>query len=383
MYFKTWFNILASLLRWISLLFKENKYDVLFYFPQHFNENDSSSVRTLQTLINCCKENNMSYILVEEPDQKCRFKKNKYSIPFDFFWFIILFRRKFIHNTTIHKIDRSTGHFLRRFFFRKWKVKNVITISQSMQSVLSTLFIESKLFDYQHGIISKKVAGYSNKGRINDSLIENKTHLLLLGKSVKNILTSQINGNYIAKNSTIIGGEFGRVDTEQLNYRNILISLQYTDSHTEKGNLSIHKNIIELLQINKKQNLGFNFYIKNHPRDNKTINLDEYFKFKFVKKAPETLKDCFTICSIHITEYSSVTIDALFNNIPTIFLNTNHEYNFLEEEYHFPIQGNNAIELLSNLDENSYKELLKKQKEWLVNNFEEFNKETFLNTIEI
>ena len=372
-----------SLFRWIPLLLKENKFDVFFYFPQHFNENNSSSVRTLQALINCCRENNIRYILVEEPDLNSSFKKHINAIPFDFFWFIILIRRKLNFKATIHESDRFTGHFLRKFFFNRWEVKNVITISQSMQSVLSTLFIESKLFDYQHGIISREVASYSKKGKINDSLIENKVHLLLLGKSVKDILSNQINGNYISKNSTIVGGEFGKTDAEYLNPKNILISLQFTDSHSEEDNLSIHKNIIKLLQLNQKQNLGFNFYIKNHPRDNGTVSIAEYFKFKFVKEAPESLKDCFKICSIHLTEYSSVTIDALFNNIPTIFLNTNQNYNFLEKEYHFPIQNNSAIDLLSNLDENSYEEILKKQKDWLVNNFEEFKKEAFLNTIEI
>ena len=47
--------------------------------------------------------------------------------------------------------------------------------------------------------------------------------------------------------------------------------------------------------------------------------------------------ECFALCSIHITEYSTTTFECAEFGIPTIFLNSlKEEFNMFETDFKYP-----------------------------------------------
>ena len=71
-------------------------YDIIFYYPQHFNRNKNGKNPFFEPLINICKSKNIRYLIIEEPDNKTVFSRNTEAIQFDMYFYIILILRKII-----------------------------------------------------------------------------------------------------------------------------------------------------------------------------------------------------------------------------------------------------------------------------------------------
>ena len=100
-----------------KLLFIQNKVDVVFYYPQHFNRGASGENLYFEPLYQACDNNNLSYLVFEEIDFKSDKPRNKNTIPFDFIFYIIFFFRK------LYLTDISIGKFL------SWVVTILIVIN--------------------------------------------------------------------------------------------------------------------------------------------------------------------------------------------------------------------------------------------------------------
>ena len=77
---------------------------------------------------------------------------------------------------------------LSKIFIFKRDIRNVITVSQSLQSIFKGMFPNAILYDYQHGLISLKYNGYLNGNSVANHIIINKSNVLLHGKAIKNKL---------------------------------------------------------------------------------------------------------------------------------------------------------------------------------------------------
>ena len=86
--------------QFIGILFSKKKTDVLIYYPQHFNS-ESNSPFILTQIINTLKENNISYLLVEEPNLKHKIR-NSSAIPVDVFWMTVILLRKCFYSRDYH-----------------------------------------------------------------------------------------------------------------------------------------------------------------------------------------------------------------------------------------------------------------------------------------
>ena len=153
----------------ISLFFlsKGRQYDVVFYYPQHFNRGKGASNPFFDRMIEACQKEKLSYLLVEEPDYTTRFPRNSHAIHFDFFWLMVLVLRKTIQlkeNDFLNR-ERRIGRLLSHFFFRV-KTKNVITISQSFQSIFRGVYPQANLYDYQHGLLSSGFVAYHANNQV-------------------------------------------------------------------------------------------------------------------------------------------------------------------------------------------------------------------------
>ena len=102
----------------IYRLYKKKSYSIVFYYPQHFNRNSDQNVY-FKILIKTCKENNIDYLVIEEPDFNSKCKRNKKATPFDFYFIIILLLRKlYSKKYTYSEIDYKIGVLFSNLFFQ-------------------------------------------------------------------------------------------------------------------------------------------------------------------------------------------------------------------------------------------------------------------------
>ena len=376
-------NIYYLLKSLISLFFlpKGRKYDIVFYYPQHFNREKGASNPFFDRMIEACQKKKLSYLLVEEPDYTTRFPRNSHAIPFDFFWFMVLVLRKTIplkENDFLNR-ERRIGRLLSHFFFRV-KAKNVITISQSFQSILRGAYPQANLYDYQHGLLSSGFVAYHENNQVSKQLTFNKAQLLLHGIGVKNMLKQVENGSYFDEKAHVVGGPLGYQNLHSSFNNQILLTFQISTSHTRSENKKLLEGVLKLCEQIKKQNLRTTLYLKEHPRFNNCIDVTELYSYSFVKKAPPSLKECFAICSLHITEYSTTVFEAISYGVPTILSAFIPKFNFLENEYLFPSVNEIIIKQIEEYNDVSfYKHQLKKQTQWAQQYYEPFNEEMFVN----
>ena len=87
----------SSFFKSIKLLFylkSKNKTDILFYYPSYLSQ--QSKIPTfLVPLITSVKKNNLSYLVIEEPNLFQRKPRAKTAEPFDFLWLLVIIFRKF------------------------------------------------------------------------------------------------------------------------------------------------------------------------------------------------------------------------------------------------------------------------------------------------
>jgi len=348
-----------------NVLITKKETDVLYYLPQHF---DSSTTYpfVIRHLINSNSNNKISYYIFEEPNIFSSDKRNSKLIPADSFWLLILILRKFYKGKNYFKIDLKIGAFLKYILLVKHDFKNIITVSQSMQSVLKGLFPNANHYDYQHGILSEKYFGYINKESTSKHLINNSIKVLLYGNSFKEKLLKLKGGEYFIKNAIVIGSPHLEYQQAKKSFNNsILFSLQFTSSHSNDTNIYYYNEIYQLFKDINDRNLELTIYLKSHPRFDNCIDISSFYKFNFVKPAPTNIQECFDLCTLHITEYSTVVFDAIIYGIPTLLTKMFSSLNILENEYHFPSKNLSLLDNIEKLkDPYFYSSTIVEQVEW-------------------
>lgn len=373
-------NLFISFFQFYHSFLTNKTIDVLFYYPQHFNVG-SNKIRSLDLLLEICKQNNITYILIEEPNFISRTERNKDAIKFDYFFLIILFfRRLFFWQTDTYLKDEKIGKLLSFLFIKKNNVKNIITISQSMQHFLKNVFNQANIYDYQHGVISNKYEGYFLNNEIAPNLIKNKVKVLIHGQKVKQQLVNIDGGDYFKNNAIVVGGPIRNYGDKKLEFNgNILFSLQFTNSHSLSTNLLLLNETIKLFKMVEQKQLNVNFYLKHHPRFDNCIDISELYKFKFVLDSPKSIEECFATCSLHLTEYSTMVFDGLCNGIPSLFTRFCTDFCLFENDFNFPYSEIDFFDALIKLyDNNFYQQLLDKQTKASKEFYQAFDKGLFL-----
>jgi hypothetical protein len=330
-------NFLHSFIYFITLPFRRVSVDIVFYAPTHFNRGEKNENLLFEPLFNACRNNDISFIVFEEPTSSSNQSRNNKYIPFDFMYYlIVLFRKLFRNEKDIIVIENKIGIFFSKTFFCNFKYKNYIVLSKSMISVFSSINKDAKLFDLQHGIIHTNKSDYFTDNIISPHLTKNKVSLLLSGIGFKNLLLKNSDCDFIKNYASVIG-----VNKEKLIYHdfpniNILVSLQFTEDHTQSQNNSLLKE----LSVFTDKHKDFTFYLRNHPRFNNEVDLSVLFKKENTELAPLLLSDCFKMCSIHITAYSTTAFECANFGIPTIFLNTlKEDFNMFETDFCYPLKN--------------------------------------------
>ena len=149
-----------------------------------------------------------------------------------------------------------------------------------------------------------------------------------------------------------------------------------------KNMLEISEKTIELFNKIKSNNFDIVIYLKEHPRFEECLTTDMLYDYDFVRHAHDNLNDCLNLCTLHITEYSTVIFDSLIAGIPTILTGFCNELDIYEKEYHFPSEKMSIIEKIKKIqDDIFYKKMISKQLKWSKRLYEPFNEKYFIEVI--
>ena len=374
--FRFFFHIIKSLFFFLSGILIKRKYDIVFYYPQHFNRVNNNENLFFRHLLLSCDSNNISYIVFEEPDFSIKSNRNSKATPFDFIYLVVILLRKlFSSEMTTQLKDQKIGSFIAKIFFRQLNFKNYITLSQSMLSLFRGINSHAILYDLQHGIIHNNKKNYLIDGVAESNLVDNDANLLLSGESYKKILVVNEKSDYFKNHTLVIGSNMSSKSILHKEFnRNILITLQFTHDHTADENAILLKELGEFIASVK---VDVDLYLKHHPRFNDEVNLSEMLKLSNVNMAPIDINDCFILCSLHATTYSTSTFEAALLGIPTILLQSLNEFNYFQKEFNYPLNL-----LIDEMDSNEfYQQKSKIVKDWAIAFYTPYNEHKFLNLL--
>lgn len=385
-------KIIESFFFFIIGIFKKRTYDVIFYYPAHFNRGGDGSNSFFEPFYQICENNNISYLVFEEPELSKKSFRNDNAVPFDFIYFLILIMRKII---SLEKFDSfqqrewAIAKKLKVYFLRNFQFDNYIVLSNSMMGFFRGLNNKAKLFDYQHGIIYSTHWGYiDNDGNIPAHIKENDTNLLVYGDGFKKLLIRTEKDHYYKTHVFSVGqGLKGDLSTSE-GVHTILVSLQLADSD-KNLNMKLRDIMVDFFEIYEDFFIQNNIKVllKHHPRFQHDIHMKLLYKFDFISIYQGTLIDALSKSNVHITFNSTVTFEAASKGIPTLLMKNNlFNPEFFIKDYQYPLGIQDGREIINSLEKyinekDSYMKDSKKVFEWYHQFYSEIDEQLFIDLI--
>jgi hypothetical protein len=373
------------------MIFSKKTYDIIFYYPQHFNRSKDGTNPFFEPLIEICEQNGLTYLLVEEPDNKTTFPRNKKAVRFGFWLYIIICLRKLLSDRLfIDNVQKEIfiGKIIAFFSFNFFKAKTYITISNSMIGLLIGFDKKANVFDLQHGIIYSWHPGYfQSNGELNNFLKHERIGFLITGKGYKE--SFQIKNNTISNKKVVVIGsnQFENIKKEKIfDKREILYTLLFTRDDTDEFLLEQKTKLQLFLSDFQKKALENNLTIllKHHPRFNNVIDISDILEqFSFVKITETNFEELSKTVFLHITKYSTSAFELASLSIPTVFLSNEMGKKIFQEEYKYPnynLPFESWIELYANCNPKFF-ELVDETKKWSSHFYEPFNEALFLELV--
>ncbi len=374
--------------------FFKKPYDIVFYYPQHFNRSENGTNPFFDPLISICEIHKLNYLVLEEPDSKTSYPRNKKAFKFDFWFYIIIALRKIIPGlffTTDEGREEFIGKIIAVLTLNLFNAKCYVTISNSMINVLLGFNKKSKVYDLQHGIIYSWHWGYFNQnGQLNNYLLNERIGFLVNGIGFKDVFYKNNPFLKLQKEPkvSVIGYLELKSDKIPAPKKNIVVyTLQLTSDLNEnqllveKNNLKIFLKSVESLFVSN----GLQLFLKLHPRFNNAINLSEILElYPFVKFTDDTIENLIKNTILHITQSSTSIFEFALASIPTYLISNTVGNKIFLEEYKYP-SGNLEIEdvlILFNTKNQEYLEFCLKVKKWALEYYEPFNENAVIHLIQ-
>ena len=124
-----------SFLFFFSNLFVHRKYDVVFYYPAHFNRDAEHGNPFFRPFYETCRHHGLSYVVFEEPVLYKRSNENPNAIPFDTVYLAVLVLRKLIPFSRFSSFsgrDHFIASIVKPLFFLRFSFSNYVVLSNSM-----------------------------------------------------------------------------------------------------------------------------------------------------------------------------------------------------------------------------------------------------------
>ena len=348
MIIKDWKNFFISMKFFLKLIFSRKEYDVVFVSSVIFNRGSESENILFRPMIDCCKKNNLKYIIFEDTDLKgiySNFNRSKEAVPFDFVSLIQIVLRKLFNLFSKEPAEINENYLreskiskiLRIIFFNRFYSKVYITLIWNNATLWRSINNDACIIDYQHGVIFNGHEGYLLDGSPPKVKSLNKIDTMVYGDTFKKILMINDKSNFYNKDNLIKVG-FNKTscplkELPSLN-KKILFTLQITpDSISKAVNENYIKIVENLISANAdylKAN-DFKLIIRQHPRFSPnhcpSVNLEyDFISFDNFTPMPDLIDD---VC-MHITFNSTSVFEASMIGLPTIFINM-HDQEFPKE----------------------------------------------------
>jgi hypothetical protein len=366
----------------------QSKVDVVFYYPRHFNRSIRGNNPYFEPLTDACKQNGLSFILIEEPDTSTNHPKDLSAIPFDFYLVLILVFRKLLplsffqsFESREHKIAR----ILKPVFFRKLEFKVFITISNSMLGFFRGLSPEACLFDYQHGIINSSHPGYVIDRMAAPHIKQNNVSVLMYGTGFQDILNRSDSGYYL-EHTRVIGLKNRQIEQFHKAFnRNVLVTLQFTAGEYLDFQQYFFQFLTDLFEKHSEffVDQGIRVFLKNHPRYDGVPDIAGFGSFPFVEFTQLPNDKCYELCSINLTYHSTSIFEAAHNGLPTYIINDKLSNSIYFDEFDFPVKNDQHFIdfLLKIMDANQYHKLSAEVKNWNSRYYMQFDEPKFISLL--
>lgn len=372
----------------------KNKYDVVFYYPQHFNRSSKGTNPFFDPLIKLCEEDKLNYILLEEPDKKTKLPRNKEAIKFDFWMYVVISLRKIFSLIFFDKTrcyDQLIGRILNFLTLYKFSSTIYITISNSMITVLSGFSKNSCVYDLQHGIIPCNHEGYfDDDGKLRKQLRIDNIGFLLYGKGFADVFLKKDEFSSISRRNKIkiVGNLLEKRDENKDHFlkNKVVFSLQMNDDFSYDDLMKKKKELQSFIELNKELfvNNKISLLLKHHPRFNDIINLDDILnKYSFVSTTSNSISELIPFVFLHITESSSCVFDFAINGIPSVIIPNNYGIKIFVDEFKYPFPFIDLEKLITEYVNNNekYSIYCLKVKEWVAIFYEPFNNDILLSLL--
>lgn len=367
--------IFNSLLYFSSSFFKKRKYDIIFYYPAHFNRNQEEKNNYFDPFYELCRKQNMSYIVLEEPDFSKKVFRNLNAIPFDFILIMILILRKLIplkRFETFQHREWFIARLLKPIFFRNFTFSNYIVLSNSMLGFFRGLNPDAKVYDYQHGVITSQHRGYIGSDKdVPEHIKLNDANVIVYGKGFENVLKNAVLSQYYDSHVYTIGQSIHGSFENHYGKKTVLFSLQFADPNPV-FNQKILDKIVHFFE--KYEDFFVSNHIsvvlKHHPRFQHDIDPSPLYKFAFTRLYEGNLVEALKESCVHMTFHSTTTFEAAAQGVPTLLIeNTFLDPVFFDRDYGYPLGVKNEVQIIETLlsyseSEQCYRDDAKRVYDW-------------------
>ena len=405
MIIKDWKRVFGSMNYFLKLMFFKKNFDVVFVSSTSFNRGENGENVLFKPMIECCKKNNLSYVIFEDTYFKSHidFKLTENSISFDFILIIQIILKKIYNLIYKQPISLDETYFqdlkvskiLKNLFFRRFNSKIYITLIWNNVTLWRCINPSASVVDYQHGYIYDGEEEFMKDGRPPRVKLDNNVEALVHGDRYKSVLINNDKSGFYNENNVITVGlnkpSYFKKNFSEIN-KKILFTLQLVDDFDKEINERYVKTIEKLIDNNSEYLLSNNYEIifKHHPRYASElcpkININQNF-VSFDDKTP--LSELFNKVSLHMTFHSTCAFDAASIGLPTIFVDMHESFSpdemFLNQ-YQYPCNDlvikdyKNFKQILKNINnEKIYNHYCDDVYEWSKEFYHDFDEEAFTN----
>lgn len=344
--------------------------ELLFYYPQHFNRSQAGTNPFFDAMLEACDKAGISYDLLEEPDRGTDKPRNPKARKADcFFWSVIAVRK--VLSILFPKKDffwreERAARLYNLLTFGRYRYRRYITISGSMYFFFAYLNPEAEVYDMQHGILCKHHQTFFDQTtfRLRRQYYRSNLHFLVWGEGYKRCFEKGEEA-LLAERTHVVGypcrsAVSSGAPRDGYSQKSILVSLQFTNDYDAAGLKVMKQSLWRFLE--EVEPLGHKVVLKNHPRYNNCIALDDLLaRFPFVEMTSGSLGELVGKTSLHVTYYSTTAFEFAEYGVPSFFIvdeNDRAKSRLFYDDFCYPLyDGMTITEVLARLNDKSSYEL--------------------------
>ncbi len=379
---------------------KERKYDVIFFYPSHFNREGKGQNLLFEAFYRSCRKEGLRYLVLEEPTFDETEIRNSDAVPFDFIFLLIVLMRKIFPEGRFNHFSAREWHIaalLRPFFFQKFHFDNVVVLSNSMVAFFRGLNKEARIYDYQHGIIYPFHPGYVNEdGSVSGLVQRNRVDILIYGRNFLNLLLKRENEPYYRRHAHVIGftkDQYLRVSSNERRAETRSRTILFTSTIVDD---SPDNHMAHIETIGKFFRNNSDFFLRNditvqfklHPRHDSRLDINEILALPFVRLSEGDIIEALKNSFLHMTLVSTSTFEASALKIPTLLWNTFYDDigKIFIDLFHYPLGIRETEEITGSIekylnDREKWSQDGEKAYAWYKTFYEPYNEQKFISLL--